>query len=153
MEEQLIEFKRFPKDKQEQIRQFVAYAQMCGLSGKDIRSIGDKLDRQAKAILKQQNLEIVKGFDCLPIGDDRRHQKHKSYYQQVLSNRFKLKTARGDYNFKRDWASWDIKSLSTGVYKRYHPSEDHELGIMNWDHRPRYSVLLDIAQGKLKLDF
>ena len=36
MEDKLIEFKRFPKDKQEQVRQFVAYAQMCGLSGADI---------------------------------------------------------------------------------------------------------------------
>ena len=153
MDENLIEFKRFPKDKQEQIRQFVTYAQMCGLSGKDIRSIGDKLDREARAVLKRQNMEIVRGFDCLPIGDDKRHQKHKTYFQQVLDSRFKLKTARGAYNFTRDWASWDIKSLSTGVYKRYHPSEDHELGMMDWNHRTRCAVLLDISQGKLKLDF
>ena len=65
-----ITFKRFSKDKQEQIRQFVAYAQMCGLSGADIRSIGDKLDRERKAVERRQNLEIVAGFECLPIGDD-----------------------------------------------------------------------------------
>ena len=153
MEDNLIEFKRFPKDKQEQVRQFVAYAQMCGLSGADIRSIGDKLDRMNKSVLKQQNMEIVRGFDCLPIGDDRRHSKHKTYFQQVLDSRFKLKTARGAYNFTRDWASWNIKSLTTGVYKRYHPSDEHELGNMSWDHRPRCAVLLDIAHGKLKLDF
>ena len=41
-----MEFKRFSEDKQEQIRQFVSYAQMMGLTGKDIRSIGDKLDRR-----------------------------------------------------------------------------------------------------------
>jgi hypothetical protein len=148
-----ITFKRFSKDKQEQIRQFVAYAQMCGLSGKDIRSIGDKLDREARAEEKRQNMEIVNGFECLPIGDDRRHQKHKNYYQNILSNRFKLKTARGAYNFSREWAAWDIKSLSTGVTKRYHPGEDYELGVLSWEHRLRYSVLLDIAQGRLKLDF
>jgi hypothetical protein len=148
-----ITFKRFSKDKQEQIRQFVAYAQMCGLSGKDIRSIGDKLDRDAKAVERRQNMEIVNGFECLAIGDDRRHRHHKTYFRQILDNRFKLKTARGDYNFKRDWASWEIKSLSTGVSKRYHPSEDYELGVMNWDHHPRCAVLLDISFGKLKLDF
>lgn len=156
MEEKLIEFKRFPKDKQEQVRQFVAYAQMCGLSGKDIRSIGDKLDRDARAILKRQNLEIVRGFNCLPIGVDKRYQaKHykSSSLESALNNRFKLKTARGAYNFHREWSSWHIKSLSTGIVKSHYYSEDHELGSIDWNYRARCAVLLDIAQGRLKLDF
>lgn len=148
-----ITFKRFSKDKQEQIRQFVAYAQMCGLSGKDIRSIGDKLDREAKAEEKRLNMEIVGGYECLPIGEDKKHQRHKNYYQSILSNRFKLKTARGAYNFTRQWSSWDVKSMSTGVVKRYYPGEDYSLGSIDWAHYMRYAVLLDINCGKLKLDF
>ena len=155
MEKNLIEFKRFPKDKQEQIRQFVSYAQMCGLSGKDIRSIGDKLDRERKAGERRQNMEIIAGFQCLPIGDDRRHEKHKNYFQQVLDHRFKLKTARGAYNFKQDYNSWEIKSLTTGVSKR-HPTDSWGYALsdsLGWERRGRYAVLLDISQGKLKLDF
>jgi hypothetical protein len=155
MEEKLIEFKRFSKDKQEQIRQFVSYAQMCGLSGADIRSIGDKLDREKKAIERRQNMEIVNSFQCLPIGDDRRHERHKTYFQQVLDKRFKLKMAMGAYNFTTDYNGVDIKSLATGVVKRhaingytYQLSEN-----LAWERRCRYTVLLDINQGKIKLDF
>lgn len=150
-----ITFKRFSKDKQEQIRQFVAYAQMCGLSGADIRSIGDKLDREKKAVERRQNMSIVEGFECLPIGDDRRHEKHKNYFQQVLDHRFKLKTARGAYNFKQDYNCWEIKSLTTGVSKR-HPidSWEYELSAsLGWERRGRYALLLDINFGKLRLDF
>jgi hypothetical protein len=43
LEEELL-FKRFPADKQEQVRQLVAYAQLMGLDGKDLVSIGGKLD-------------------------------------------------------------------------------------------------------------
>ena len=155
MEEKLIEFKRFSKDKQEQIRQFVSYAQMCGLSGADIRSIGDKLDRERKAVERRQNIEIVNGFECLPIGDDRRHEKHKTYFQQVLDRRFKLKTARGAYNFKQDYNGWEIKSLTTGVSNTYRVDYwAYELSVnMGWERRGRYAVLLDINSGKLKLDF
>jgi hypothetical protein len=155
MEENLIEFKRFSKDKQEQIRQFVSYAQMCGLSGADIRSIGDKLDRERKAGERRQNMEIINGFECLPIGDDKRHQRHKIYFQQVLDRRFKLKTARGAYNFNPDYNGVDIKSLTTGVVKR-HTINGYAYQLSDslpWERRSRYTVLLDINFGKLKLDF
>ena len=156
MTDKLIEFKRFPKDKQEQIRQFVSYAQICGLSGADIRSIGDKLDREKKAGIRQQNMAIVNAFECLPIGDDKRAERHgKTYFQQVLDSRFKLKMANGVYNFKSDYNGWDIKSLSTGDVRRYatNPYEHVLSSSLHWQRRDRYSVLLDISQGKLKLDF
>ena len=150
-----ITFKRFSKDKQEQIRQFVAYAQMCGLSGADIRSIGDKLDRERKAVERRQNLEIVAGFECLPIGDDKRHMKHKTYFQQVLDRRFKLKTARGAYNFTQGYNNWEVRSLETGVSKS-HRAEPYDYKLSSstgWERQLRQAVLLDINFGKLKLDF
>lgn len=151
MEEKLIEFKRFPKDKQEQVRQFVAYAQMCGLSGKDIRSIGDKLDRERKAIERRQNMAIVKGFECLNIGEDARLSDKK--YR--LNNRFKLKTARGTYNFKYDYYdTYRITSLTTKKTINHKTNVwDYELPTRNYDEITRYATLLDIANGKLKLDF
>lgn len=151
-----IIFKRFPKDKQEQIRQFVSYAQMCGLSGKDIRSIGDKLDRDRKSEERKQNIAIVESFTCLPIGADARQERYgKNHFQQTLDGRFKLKMANGDYNFKSDYNGWDIRSLSTGVVRRYNNNYDgYELSYsMGWQRRCRYSLLLDISFGKLRLDF
>lgn len=150
-----MEFKRFSKDKQEQIKQFVAYAQMMGLTGKDIRSIGDKLDRQAKAELRKQNMEIIRGYECLPIGEDSKHRRHKNWFQKVLDGRFKLKTAIGTYRFDLQYgSSWRITSLKTKSKKNYHTaSEDYELGVIDWSRRSRYALILDINAGKLKLDF
>lgn len=150
MEEKLIEFKRFPKDKQEQVRQFVAYAQMCGLSGKDIRSIGDKLDRERKAVERRANMAIVNGFECLNIGEDAKRADKK--YR--LNDRFKLKTARGTYNFKYDYYGYQVTSLTTN--KKVNHKTDvwaYELPTRNYDEITRYATLLDIANGKLKLDF
>lgn len=146
-----ITFKRFPKDKQEQVRQFVAYAQMCGLSGKDIRSIGDKLDRERKAVERRANMAIVNGFECLNIGEDAKRSDKK--YR--LNNRFKLKTARGTYNFNYDYYdTYRITSLTTKKTINHKTNVwDYELPGKNYDEITRYAILLDIANGKLKLDF
>ena len=145
-----LTFKRFPESKQEQIRQFVAYAQMCGLSGKDIRSIGDKLDRERKASERKSNMEIVKGFECLNIGEDAKRIDKK--YR--LNDRFKLKTATGTYNFKYDYYGYQVTSLQTKKTVN-HRTDVHayELPIRNYDEIARYATLLDIAFGKLKLNF
>lgn len=145
-----ITFKRFPESKQEQIRQFVAYAQMCGLSGKDIRSIGDKLDRQRKVEERKANMEIVKGFDCLNIGEDARRSDKKSR----LNDRFKLKTARGAYNFRYDYYGYQVTSLTTKKTVNHRiDGFSYELPQRDYSVLLRYATLLDIAHGKLKLDF
>lgn len=144
-----ITFKRFPENKQEQIRQFVSYAQMCGLTGKDIRSIGDKLDRERKAVERRQNMEIVKGFECLNIGNDA-----KRFDKNCINDRFKLKTARGSYNFKYDYYGYQVTSLTTKKTVNHRTDVwQYELPTRNYDEITRYATLLDIAHGKLKLDF
>ena len=145
-----ITFKRFPENKQEQIRQFVAYAQMCGLTGKDIRSIGDKLDRERKAVERKSNMEIVNGFECLNIGEDARRSDKKSR----LNDRFKLKTATGAYNFKYDYYGYQVTSLQTKKVVNYRTDVwSYELPQRDYSALLRYTTLLDIAFGKLKLNF
>lgn len=145
-----ITFKRFPENKQEQIRQFVAYAQMCGLTGKDIRSIGDKLDRERKTIERRQNMEIVKGFECLNIGEDARRSDKKFR----LNSRFKLKTVTGAYNFVSDYYGYHVTSLATKKTVNHRTEvHDYELPTRSYDELTRYATLLDIAFGKLKLNF
>lgn len=151
-----MEFKRFSKDKQEQIRQFVAYAQMCGLSGKDIRSIGDKLEREARAVVRRQNLDIVKGYEFLPIGEDRIYKGTQLDY--ALNNRFKLKTARGAYNFYLENNGWRVCSLKTKVERRHNPDYySYELEAnrytMGWSKLSRYAMILDINNSNFALDF
>ena len=151
-----MEFKRFSKDKQEQIRQFVAYAQMMGLTGKDIRSIGDKLDRIRQTEERDRNRAICAEYNCLPIGRDRRYntKNQKHYYEKVLDSRFKLKGALGDYNFTLEWARWTVRSLKTGVKKTHDVcTEDYELGAVDWSRKIRQTMILDINAGKFKLDF
>ena len=148
-----IQFKRFSKDKQEQIKQFVAYAQFMGLSGKDIRSIGDKLDRMRKADEKRTNLQIIDThFQCLAIGDDAKARGKA--LEENLDERFKLKTANGTYNFQRDYGNWKVTSLTTKKIMSLRCSVfEYELGQTYWGRTYRYSLLLDIYYGKVKLDF
>ena len=151
MDEAELIFKRFPEEKQDQIRGLVNYATLMGLTGKDLVSIGGKLDRIKSARERASNMEIVKGFTCLPIGIDARRARVESH----LDQRFKLKTTTGSYNFKCEYSSWRIESLATKkVVNHRVDAYDYELGqSLSWDRRSRYAVLLDISAGKLKLNF
>jgi hypothetical protein len=141
-----MKLNRFNADKQDLIEQFVEYAQLMGLSGRDLVAIGGKLEREQKKERKLANMAIVKEFQCLPIGKDSPHH---------LSYRFKLKTTDGAYNFTYDgWDRYEIVSLRTKVQRMVvvH-SWDHDLPKTDHRTRARYAVLLDIASGKIKLDF
>ena len=70
MEDELI-FKRFPEEKQEQVKQLVAYARLMGLDGKDLVSIGGKLDRTRTAEEWRRNKQLVESsFQFLYVGKD-----------------------------------------------------------------------------------
>jgi hypothetical protein len=145
MDEEELVFKRFPADKQEQVRQLVGYATLMGLSGKDLVSIGGKLDRIKAARERASNMEIINSFNCLPIGADSKRSS---------DDRFKLKTSNGNYNFENHYGRWKVTSLKTKATKVHQiDSYDYELPRLSWDRRSRYVVLLDISQGKLVLNF
>ena len=65
-EEELI-FTRFPAEKQEQVRQLVGFATLMGLSGKDLVSIGGKLDRIKQAKEREHLRSILRDMDLKPI--------------------------------------------------------------------------------------
>lgn len=141
-----MKLNRFSEDKQEQLEQFVAYAQLMGLSGRDLVAIGGKIDREEKKVRKDANMEIVRGFECLPIGADNKYD---------LDDRFKLKTVGGAYNFNSDgWNRWEIVSLKTKAKRSYYADPyDYELPKTDYRTRSRYAMLLEIAVGRFKLDF
>lgn len=151
MEEELF-FKRFSKEKQDQVRGLVEYATLMGLTGKDLVSIGGKLDRLKAAGERRRNIEIVQSFDCRLIGIDAKSPKH--VHENRLNERFKLKHVGGDYNFTYDYNYWIVRSLATGAQQRHKVDAwDYELGRLDWGKRSRYAMLLDIANGKFALGF
>ncbi len=141
-----FDLKRFSDDKKEQLEQFVAYAQLMGLSGRDLVAIGGKIDREQAKQRKLANMEIIRSFECLTIGADTKHD---------LDRRFKLKTLHGAYNFDDDgWNRWEVTSLKTKVQRVHHvDSYGYDLPKTDYRTRSRYAMLLEIASGRFKLDF
>ena len=147
MEEAELLFKRFPVDKQEQVRQLVAYAQLMGLDGKDLVSIGGKLDRIKAAAEYKRNKSLVEtSFEFLNVGRD-----HGEY---SLNNRWRIKTAGGSYTFEaRGWDMYRVKSNKTGAVREHRVSNDYSLGNGDYYKRRRYAVMLDVCNGLLPLNF
>ena len=151
MEDELF-FKRFPAEKQDQVRGLVEYATLMGLTGKDLVSIGGKLDRMKAQQERTRNMEIIKSFKIETIGDDKRYKGVNR--EDALDNRFKVRTATGAYNFRYSYYGWEVQSLKTGVVVRHAINvHEYELGDRNWNRLCRYTMTLDIAHGKIQLNF
>jgi hypothetical protein len=141
-----MKLNRFPAEKHEQIEQLIVFAKLMGLSGRDLVAIGGKIDREDRKALVQSNMHLVNTFQCLTIGFDSVHN---------LDSRFKLKTGRGAYNFHSiGWNSWLITSLKTKIKQTYTVDVySYDLPRIDFRTKCRYAILLDIAQGKLVLNF
>jgi hypothetical protein len=149
LEEELV-FKRFPADKQEQVRSLVAYTQLMGLSGKDLVSIGGKLERLKATGEKKTNMATIHGMKIEHIGQD----KNRRDTESALDERFKLRTVDAVYHIESNYGDrWEITNTSTKVKKRHNATNDYELGSVHWRRRQRYCLMLDIATGKLQLNF
>lgn len=122
-EEVALHFKRFSDEKQDQVRALVNYATLMGLSGRDLVSIGGKLDRIAKKRLIDQNRSIVSNMGIRPIGKDSNcwdrwayeqsgslyHFDNPTYYSVRIKNVSSGKTVKGsyqyhEYDFGRHWS-------------------------------------------------
>jgi hypothetical protein len=140
--------KRFPESKHEQIKQLMSYITMCGVSGRDLVSIGGYIDRQrANEQYYQAKARVQEYIDqktICPISADKSDQ---------IVNRFKFKTINGDYNFRGDWASWEVFSVKTKTRQRYQPTSRSWPGHLNWNRRSFYDMVLDIVEGNIQLNF
>ena len=147
MEEAELLFKRFPENKQEQVRQLVAYDQLMGLDGKDLVSIGGKLDRiKASAECKRNRSLVETSFEFLYVGRDSG--------EYTLNNRWRIKTAGGSYTFEaRGWDVYRVKSNRTGAVIEHRVTADYSLGTGDYYKRRRYAVMLDVCNGLLPLNF
>lgn len=128
--------------------QLVSWAQMLGLTGRDLVAIGGKIDRDIAAKEREANREICKQFECLNVGSDKGEHR--------LNKRFKLVVNGQTYRFEPDGYSYvDVFSNKTKKRKNFQLDE-YELGRVDWSYYSKYwrqRVLLNIYFGKIKLDF
>lgn len=139
--------KRFSDAKYAQVEQLISYSQLLGLNGTDLIAIGGKLERQAAKARKLENLKIIEGFVCLPVGRD-----HKNN----INKRFKIEGAHSHYRFEnRAYATlWTVINTKTKVRLDYVVDiHRYDLPSTDWFTKIRYAMLLDIASGSFKLDF
>lgn len=142
-EEVLLEFKRFPAEKQEQVRGLVNYATLMGLTGKDLVSIGGKLDRIKVKQEITRNRAIVNGMDVRPVGKDK-----------DCNRRWAWKSADGTlYHFTGGgWYDVVITNMSTKKSNRSSVPEHYPFGNFVL-HRNRQlpNVMLNVYHGQVKL--
>lgn len=141
--------KRFPEGKHEQIRQLMVMAQLAGLTGKDLVSIGGWLDRSKKTVEYRANKERINTFIeqgvIRTIGADHKDQ---------IANRFKYKGANGDYNFTDfGWGHWNVVSMKTKAKQTFSSTQRDWPGHLHWNTRRFYDCVLDIADNPSWLNF
>ena len=139
MDEVELEFKRFSKEKQEQVRQLVAYTTLMGLTGKDLVSIGGKLDRIEKRKDLEHRLSIVNSYSIRPIGVDK-----------DTSKRFKIEINGVNYNVYDDYYGCIVKNLKTNRQSTFHLNQ-LDWGRSGWKSRIRYQFLWALHTGQVTL--
>lgn len=142
--------KRFPVSKHAQIQQVMSYLQMCGLTGRDIVSIGGWIDRHAANEFYESAREQVQGYidqkTIRPVGSDHPDQ---------VSNRFRYMGITGNYRFVQDtWGTgWEVTSYRTKTTIWHTPDSREWPGRMHWSTKRFYNMVLDIADGLIQLNF
>lgn len=145
-EDVMIEFRRFPQEKQDQVRALVNYATLMGLNGKDLVSIGGKLDRVAAKREIEHNRNIVANMGVRPIGKDKDcysrwawadaqgviyHFANSNYHSVTITNTKTKHTLRRGYNH------WGLANVGRWSYQKNVYLPKIMLGIYNGDiHLP-----------------
>ena len=139
--------KRFPIEKHDQIKQLMTYIEMCGVSGKDLVSIGGYIDRRRLSESYKHRKSLVDALPISPVGSD--HAHNESY-----DTRFNYKTEQGTYRFETDgWNTWSITSNKTKVVKKHTAVTRDWPAHLKWRRRMRYEIMLDVIEGNIKLNF
>ena len=143
-EEVLLQFRRFPAEKQEQVRALVNYATLMGLDGKDLVSIGGKLDRIKFKRETESNRAIVREMNVRTVGKD------GNAYQ-----RWAWTAADGTiYHFSDTrWSDVKITNTKTKVIARVgYTTHKYPVGRWSWmGNRNLADVMLNVYHGDTKL--
>lgn len=143
-EEVVLHFRRFSEEKQDQVRALVNYATLMGLTGKDLVSIGGKLDRLNAKRELDRNRNIIEGMkDSLrPVGSDSDCRRRWSY--KVGDTRYTFSNA--------GWYDITIKNNKTGVQKNVAVPSHYEFGRYRFlGSRDLPNVMMNVYNGEIQL--
>lgn len=149
-EEVLLEFKRFAPEKQDQIRQLVSYATLMGLSGKDLISIGGKLDRVKERQQHEALVRIAEGYEAetKPVGRSKQEQESNRWHK------WRYVDANGvawRFNTSSRWGC-EVTNESTGKTKRF-SLEEYFPKSRSSSKIYKFNALLNLHHGKIMLNF
>lgn len=140
--EEIFELKRFPKDKHEQIAGLVQYATLMGLTGKDLVSIGGKMDRDNAKKERARRLEICNSMVTPMKGCKEAYPNFKImlggrqlHARKIHSNEWKFYDSKG-----RVVGTWEANwRYGTFTFSRDYSKQYY------------YMMLWDIYEGKFTL--
>jgi hypothetical protein len=150
-EEVLLSFRRFSADKQDQVRALVNYATLMGLNGKDLMSIGGKLDRIAKRRELERDIVIAEELckSCTLVGNDKKAPNTRDIRRWTYTDGSGRKWAFNDADY------WQVQVTSdTGVKKRFRNLDRYDIGRAarngSWNMK---QTMLNLHHGKIVLNF
>jgi len=141
-EEVVLHFKRFPKEKQDQVRALVNYATLMGLDGKDLVSIGGKLNRISEKRALEVNRTIIEGMGCRPIHKDR------SCY-----NRWAWTSPSGvTYHFTASYSRYEVTNTATKRRSTGYTNERYNFGRYRYQESSDLpNIMLNVYHGNIIL--
>lgn len=137
--EEIFELKRFPKDKHEQIAGLVQYATLMGLTGRDLVSIGGKMDRDHAKKERARRLEICESM-VTPL---KGYKEAYPNFKITLGGR--LLTARKQYSSQ--WKFYDSKGRVVGTWEASYRYTTFTFA-RDYNKQYYYMMLWDIYEGK-----
>ena len=144
---------RFPESKHEQIKQLMGYIQLCGVTGRDLVSIGGYIDRERKKETSKNNLARIADLDIQLIGADKKSAR-REWWQQ----RWRVVTANGEkYDFVDDsWHHYRVYSHNTKASRSASPSNHYAHDWPNtwrWNKISAHEMMMDVVDGRFPLNF
>jgi hypothetical protein len=145
MEDEIqLEFRRFSADKQEQIRQLVAYTALMGLTGKDLVSIGGKLDRIQRRKELEANLAIGLSYDCVIAGANKKDKTKNENRKWYWTDGDGIK-----WMFNGDYYGVIVRNCNTGRSNQFYCDNLVSAPRVN----KRANVMCNVHYGVIKLNF
>ena len=139
-------FKRFAPEKQATLRELISYTTLLGLTGKDLISIGGRLDRIKLRSEILANRAVVQTMKLGTVGEDR-----------DLRSRWSYTTDSGCYHFHNvGYSSVKVHSVSTDMTRKFvFNRNQYNVGNNFPVQGSRYAapIMLAVHYGDIKLDF
>lgn len=152
-QEKELVFRRFPEEKQEQVRQLVAYCTLMGLTGKDLVSIGGKLARIDDKKEALRMIQIAQSYESsiVPVGKSEKDRKTNEGSRWIYTDAL---GAKWEFTTHSGW-SINIKSRTTGKQKHIYLNNSLPMGVRRSCRGKAYmyNALIALHNGEFKLNF